>query len=159
MDNPPHPSSLPCPKVSPYTTVGFLREKWIANMVKFPLNLSLKIIKTTVGFLREKELRLWSDLLTFKAEISLQQRLHFSDTKALQLWSDFLQIQAKPLLKIWLGFSDKKRLPLWLDFLQIQSKNHRNNSWISQRKEDCNYGQISIKLKQKIIETTVGFPR
>ena len=128
-------------------------------MVKFPLNLSLKIIKTTVGFLREKELRLWSDLLTFKAEISLQQRLHFSDTKALQLWSDFLQIQAKPSLKIWLGFSDKKGLPVWLDFLQIQSKNHRNNGWISQIIEDCNYGQISIKFKQKIIETTAEFPR
>ena len=82
-------------------------------MVKFPLNLSLKIIKTTVGFLREKELRLWSDLLTFKAEISLQQRLHFSDTKALQLWSDFLQIQAKPSLK---------------------------NGWVSQIKRDCQYG-------------------
>ena len=44
VDNPPHPSSPPCPKVSPYTTVRFLREKRIAHMVKFPLNLSLKII-------------------------------------------------------------------------------------------------------------------
>ena len=82
-------------------------------MVKFPLNLSLKIIKTTVGFLREKELRLLSDLLTFKAEISLEQRLHFSDTKAFQLWSDFLQSQAKQSLKQQLNFSDKKGLELW----------------------------------------------
>jgi len=61
-------------------------------------------------------------LLKFKAEISLKQRLNSSDTKELQLWSDFLQIQAKKSLK---------------------------NGWISQIKNDYNYGEVSLKFKVK----------
>ena len=63
-----------------------------------------------MGFLR---LQPWSDLLKSQAEILLKQRLHLSDTKALQLRSDFRQIQEKKSLK---------------------------NGWISQLKNDCNYG-------------------
>jgi len=54
VDIPPHPSSPPCPKVSPYTTVGFLREKWIANMVKFPLNFFKKSLKQRWDFSEKK---------------------------------------------------------------------------------------------------------
>ena len=54
-------------------------------MVRFPLNSSPKISKRWLDFSDKKELQLWSDLLKFKAEISLKQRLNTSDTKAFQL--------------------------------------------------------------------------
>ena len=44
-----------------------------------------------------------TDLLKFKAEISLKQRLDSSDSKASQLWSDFLEIKKKIIKKI-VGF-------------------------------------------------------
>ena len=94
-------------------------------------------------------MQLWLDLLQIQSKKTLKQLLHFSDKKEMQLWSDFLQIQAKKSLKKCLDFSDEKGLQLWLHLLQIQSKKHRNNGWISQIKKDSNYGQISIKLKQK----------
>ena len=75
--------------------------------------------------------------------------LHFSYQKEMKLWSDFLQIQAKKSLKKLLDFSDEKGLQPSLDFLKFKVKKHRNNGWISQIKNDCYYGQIAIKFKQK----------
>jgi len=56
-------------------------------------------LKEQWDFLDKKGFQPWSDLLKFKAEISLQQGLHFSDTKALHLWSYFYKIQAKKNLE------------------------------------------------------------
>ena len=76
-------------------------------------------MKQLWDFIDKKGLQPWSDLLKFKADISLKERLNSSDTKALHLGSEFLQIQAKKSLKKWLDFSDKKGLQLWLDLLRI----------------------------------------
>ena len=75
--------------------------------------------------------------------------LDFSDKRKMQFWSDFVQIKAKKSLKKWLDFSDKKSLQLWLDLLQIQSKKTLKQLLDFSDKKKGNYGQISIKFKQK----------